>query len=45
MPDASSDNSTSPTQRFESYRSKETAGQGEAARRHLTAAGCLRSSA
>ncbi len=36
MSDASSENSTSPTQRFESYRSKETAGQSEAARREAT---------
>ena len=39
MSDASTENSTSPTQRFESYRSKETAGQSEAARRE--AAGIL----
>ncbi len=37
MSDAHSDNSTSPTQRFESYRSKETTGQSEAARREATA--------
>src|SRR5579862_6080101 len=37
MSDASSNNSTSPTQRFDSYRSKETAGQSEAARRDATA--------
>ena len=37
MSDARSDNSTSPTQRFESYRSKETAGQSEAARSEATA--------
>jgi molybdopterin-dependent oxidoreductase alpha subunit len=37
MSDASSENSTSPTQRFESYRSKEPAGQSEAARREAAA--------
>ncbi|MGA8533310.1 MAG: hypothetical protein WB615_04305 [Candidatus Tumulicola sp.] len=36
MSDVRSENSTNPTQRFESYRSKETAGQSEAARREAT---------